>query len=146
MALCLSNTSWLIGLSHLGVFSQERRRERQQICLLWKLSQELTEGYEVRWQWSERRGRQILPADIPRDAPAAVRNARERSLSVHGARIFNLLPIHLRNENSGDYALFTNHLDIFLSGIPDQPTVPGLTRAAESNSLLHQIPAASVLV
>ena len=32
-------------LSHLRVYSQERKRERYQICFLWKLSQGLIEGY-----------------------------------------------------------------------------------------------------
>ena len=43
-------------------------------------------------------------------------------------------------ENSGDFALFKNHLDIFLSRVPDQPTIPGMARAAMSNSSLNQVP------
>ena len=78
-------------------------------------------------------------APLARGAPAAVRRARERSLSVRGAKIFNLLPASLRNEE-GDFDLFKNHLDIFLSGVPDQPTTPGLARAAATNSLLDQLP------
>ena len=81
-----------------------------------------------------------VPNVIPSASPANVRKARERSLEVHGARLFNLLPPNLRNENSGDFALFKNNLDIFLSSIPDQPTTPGLVRAAASNSLLDQVP------
>ena len=54
--------------------------------------------------------------------------------------LFNLLPVNIRNENSGDFPLFKNHLDICLSMVPDQPTTPGLVRAAESNSLLDQVP------
>ena len=127
-------------LSLLRVYSQERRRERYQICFLWKLSQGLVEGYQLDWQWSDRRGRIAIPKRIPPNAPVKVRNARERSLEVHGARLFNVLPIHLRNENSGDFALFKNHLDIFLSMVPDQPTTPGLPRAAVTNSLLDQVP------
>ena len=46
----------------------------------------------------------------------------------------------LRNENSGDFALFKNNLDIFLVTIPDQPTTPGLVRAAVTNSLVDQVP------
>ena len=106
----------------------------------WKISQGLAEGYTIPWQWNERRGRSEDPAE--KNVPAAVRNARERSLSVRGARIFNLLPPHLRNEDCGDYELFKNHLDIFLSGIPDEPTVQGLSRPTASNSLIDQIPAA----
>ena len=58
-------------------------------------------------------------------APNAVHQAREGSLSVRGARIFNLLTASLCNED-GDFDLFKNHLDIFLSGVRDQPTMPGL--------------------
>ena len=45
--------------------------------------------------------------------------ARERSLAVNGAHIFNLLPINLRNENSRDFPLFKNNLDIFLAMVSD---------------------------
>ena len=136
----LRDTSYWEKLSLLRVYSQERRRERYQICFLWKLSQGLVEGYEIGWQWSDRRGRTAIPNPIPPHAPSKVKQARERSLGVHGARLFNILPSNLRNENSGDFALFKNHLDIFLSTVPDQPTTPGLYRAASTNSLLDQVP------
>ena len=48
-------------LTFLRVYSQERRRERYQICFIWKLSQGLVEGYKINWQWSDRRGR-LQPA------------------------------------------------------------------------------------
>ena len=127
-------------LSRLRVYSQERRRERYQICFLWKVSQGLVDGYKVNWHWNDRRGRTATPNSIPKAAPSIVKQARERSLGVHGARLFNILPSDLRNENSGDFALFKNHLDIFLSTVPDQPTTPGLSRAAATNSLLDQVP------
>ena len=102
-------------LSQLRVYSQERRRERYQICFLWKLSQGLISGYSVNWQIHDRRGRFVIPRTVPKSAPARVRQARERSLAVHGAKLFNLLPKQLRNENSGDFALFKNNFDIYLS-------------------------------
>ena len=52
-------------LSHLRVYSQERRRERYQICFLWKQSQGLIEGYSFKWQWSYRRMRLAIPTNIP---------------------------------------------------------------------------------
>ena len=127
-------------LSHLRVFSQERHRERYQIYFLWKVSQGLVDGYSINFQWSDRRGRLAVPANINRKAATKVKGAKEKSLRVHGAHLFNLLPKSLRNENCKDFALFKNHLDIFLSRIPDQPTTPGLGRAAMSNSLIDQIP------
>ena len=131
-------------LSLLGVTSQERRREKQQICFIWKLSQGLVDGYSVSWTFNERRGRLAVPKPIKNTAPAKVRNARESSLAVHGVKLFNLLPASLRNEDSGDVALFMNHLDIYLSEVPDQPTVTGMGRAAKSNSLVDQIPLWSI--
>ena len=127
-------------LSFLRVYSQERRRERYQICFLWKLTQGLIDGYNITWQWSDRRGRLAVPTSISSAAPSRVRGAREKSLSVHGAHLFNILPKSLRNENSADFPLFKNHLDIFLANIPDQPTTPGLGRAVATNSLLDQVP------
>ena len=131
-------------LSHLRVYSQERRRERYQICFMWKLCQGLIDGYSVNWQWNDRRGRFCIPHTVHTTAPSKVKKARERSLGVHGARLFNLLPSYLRNENSGDFALFKNYLDHFLSSVPDQPTTPGLPKAALSNSLLDQVPLCSI--
>ena len=92
------------------------------------------------WNWNFRKGKFAIPNAIPPSAPTKVKNARERSLGVHGPKLFNLLPVNLRNENSGDFDLFKNHLDIFLSMVPDQPSIPGLVRAAGSNSLLDQVP------
>ena len=137
---CLLGMNYWEKLSHLRVYSQERRRERYQICFLWKLNQGLIDGYSINWQWNDRRGRLAIPHSIPPSAHSTVKKARERSLGVHGARLFNILPAHLRNEDSGDFELFKNHLDIFLSTVPDQPTTPGLVRAAGTNSLLDQVP------
>ena len=128
-------------LSELHLYSQERRRERYQVIFLWKISQGMVSGYDLEFtSGMGRRGRTIIAKTVVRAAPSVVRNARERSLGVRGANIFNLLPEQLRSINTNHVDLFKNHLDVFLSTIPDQPTVTGLGRAAESNSLLHQLP------
>jgi hypothetical protein len=98
-------------------------------------------GYDLNFiHTMGRRGRSILPKRVLRAGPSCVRNARERSLGERGPRIFNLLPEELRSMNTDHIDMFKNHLDVFLSSIPDQPTLTGLGRAAESNSLLHQLP------
>ena len=128
-------------LCELHLYSQERRRERYQLIFLWKISQGMVSGYDLEFTSDMgRRARTITPKPVVRAAPAPVRNARERSLGVRGAKLFNLLPEHIRNLNTEHVDYFKNHLDVFLSSIPDQPTVTGLGRAAESNSLLHQLP------
>ena len=110
------------------------------IIFLWKISQNMVEGYSVPFSTSDRRGRTVVPHQVDPRSPAPVRRARESSLTVKGARIFNLLPVTLRNMDSDNIDIFKSELDTFLSLVPDQPTIPGHPRAAESNSLLHQIP------
>ena len=111
------------------------------IIFLWKISQGMVSGYDVRFTSDgTRRGRSILPIPVVKSAPSVVRRARERSLGVRGAQIFNLLPESLRGLNSQHVDLFKNHLDVFLASIPDEPTVTGLGRGAQSNSLIHQLP------
>ena len=95
-------------------------------------------GYDITFSGRDTRtGRKGVPAPDMR-----TQHAREGSLGVKGVDVFNSLPIFLRNSDHGDTAMFKNHLDIYLGNIhdPDQPTVAGLSRGAQSNSLLHQIP------
>ena len=127
-------------LSELHLYSQERRRERYQVIFIWKISQGMVSGYSMDFSYMGRRGRYAVPKQVVRAAPSVVRNARERSLGVRGANLFNLLPEQLRSMNTDHIDLFKNHLDVFLASIPDQPTMTGLGRGAETNSLLHQLP------
>ena len=137
----LSGLSYWEILITLRLFSQERRRERYFIIFIWKIAQGLVEGYSLSFTTpTSRTGRKVISAPIVQSSPACVRRARERTLAVRGVHLFNLLPAQLRNSDHGDTDMFKNHLDIFLMNIPDQPTRPGLVRAAQSNSLLHQIP------
>ena len=137
----LNGLNYWENLSELKLYSQERRRERYQVIFIWKISQRMVSGYDISFVLGlGRRGRVAIPKTVVRAAPAVVRNARERSLGVRGAQLFNLLPENIRSMNTDHVDFFKNHLDVFLSSIPDQPTVIGLGRAAESTSLLHQLP------
>ena len=130
-------------LEALKLYSQERRRERYSIIFLWKISQGLVHGYAIPFTTSGRRGRLAVPKNVNRNAPASVRRAIEASLAVKGVNLFNLLPQYIRNinaSNPAEVAMFKSTLDSFLRGVPDQPTIPGRPRAAETNSLFHQLP------
>ena len=50
------------------------------------------------------------------------------------------LPANIRNIDSTKINVFKRALDNFLVTIPDEPTVEDQGRAAQTNSLLHQIP------
>ena len=142
----LSNVGGMSGLNHwdrlqkLNLYSQERRRERYMVIFMWKISEGLVKGYNINFTESARRGRMAVVKPHISTAPAAVKRAREASLGVKGCRIFNLLPDSIRNIRGGTVDSFKRSLDSFLSSVPDQPTIGGLTRAAETNSLLHQVP------
>ena len=127
-------------LKTMSLSSQERRRERYMIIFLWKISQHMVDGYEVPFYVNPRRGRLIVLNHSLRGTASKVRKARDCSLAIKGAKLFNLLPAYIRNIDSEDVTLFRYELDSFLSGIPDEPTIRGSSRGAESNSLLHQIP------
>ena len=128
-------------LKEFKVYSQERRRERYMVIFLWKVSQVMVHGYNVDYTSVRgRRGRTALPRDVVKSSSSLVRKAREASIGVKGAKIFNLLPASIRNMDVKNVDLFKKDLDSFLSQVPDQPTIAGYGRSAETNSLLHQLP------
>ena len=101
---------------------------------------EMVKGYKMEFIFSPRRGWSAVPKPISKTAPASVRRARESSLAVKGAALFNLCPRGLRDMASGHQDRFKDNLDAWLQTIPDQPTINDCQRAAQSNSLLHQVP------
>ena len=137
----LNDLNYWDQLKRFQAYSQERRRERYMIIFLWKISQELVKGYTIQFTGTHgRRGRTALPNNVQGSSSSQVKKARENSIGVKGARIFNLLPAEVRNVDAGNVDSFKKSLDDFLSQVPDQPTIAGLGRAAETNSLIHQIP------
>ena len=111
------------------------------MIFVWKISQQLVSGYDMSFtSTASRTGRKVVVPPAVNTAPAAVRRARAGTLAVKGAQLFNSLPLTLRNSDHGDVLMFKNHLDIYLENVPDQPTISGLVRGAETNSLIHQIP------
>ena len=123
------------------MYSQERRRDRYMLILCFKIANGLVGGYKLEFTSKEtRRGRECVVADIVRTSPASVRRARESSLSVKGAQMFNLLPPYLRNISSVKVHDIKSKLDTFLREVQDEPYSETEGRVADSNCLLHQIP------
>ena len=123
-------------LSSLHLYSQERRRERYQIIFLWKVSQGLVQGYQANFHQSPRRGRLMDLHPVCPTAPDSVKRAREFSLQVKDAKLFNSIPRDLRDTMVGTPEQFKARLDDWLSSVHDQPTIPSRVRAAATNSLL----------
>ena len=60
--------------------------------------------------------------------------------------MFNLLPADIRNISSDKVLRFKTKLDKLLSKIWDEPTNAEQGQAADSNSLLHQLPLANITI
>ena len=76
---------------------------------------------------------------IATDCPSSVKRAMEASLWVKGAKLFNLVPQEIRNLTGVTVDNFKLNLDMWLQSVPDQPTIPGRQRAAQTNSILDQV-------
>ena len=109
------------------------------LIFIWKIGEGKVQGYDLTFTDCARKGRLATPRKILMSAPAPIRKAREASLAVKGCRLFNLLPASIRNMKATSVDQFKLALDNFLCKIPDQPTLDGFGRAAETNSLLHQL-------
>ena len=133
-------------LEKLQLYSVQRRHERYMIIYIFKILKGLVPNCGIIFRESERRG---FTADIKvckSTAPSIAKQMRTNSFAHRGPRLFNALPIELRTfsiDNDEDIvdivSAFKRKLDKFLKNVPDQPTVPGLPRVANSNSLVDQI-------
>ena len=96
-------------------------------------------GYHLPFQQNDRRGLLVAVPAMATQSAAAVKKARESSLQVKGARLFNLVPKDIRDMKAVTVDTFKAGLDAWLATIPDQPTIPGRQRAALTNSLIDQV-------
>ena len=81
----------------------------------------------------------MVLAPLSNQAPTSVKNARESSLPVRGAKLFDAVLREIRDTSTGTTDMFKLKLDEWLSRVPDQPTIPDRQRAARNNSILNQV-------
>ena len=133
-------------LKKLKLYSQERRRERYRIIYIWKFFENLVPvihdgGNGGILKLHPRNGRTMTMPTVITKCPGAVQKMRDCSLIAHGGKLFNCLPIGLRNYTNCSLLKFKSKLDGFLSSIPDEPLVVGYTqnRSSNSNSLISLV-------
>ena len=131
-------------IQDLKIYSLERRRERFTILYLYRFIIGLInipafEVYGERFNNKEETNYKGYTTE-------AIKALRQSSFFYRGPQIFNLLPVELRafeeivRPTQYHVDCYKKKLDDYLSLIPDQPTIPIRQRAAETNSLIHQIP------
>ena len=130
-------------LVHLKMYSQQRRLERYRVIYTWKILEQLVPNCGLSSTTSERRGRQVTVPALK--GSASIKSLREQSFQVNGPKLFNCLPLSIRNLKGITVDEFKQKLDQFLAKIPDEPNVDGLTpsacdlfSAAPSNSVIDQ--------
>ena len=111
---------------HMKMLSLQRRLERYRILYTWKIleGQVPNCGVSVKVEG----GRVGRMCTIPRrntQARVAVQTIREQTYQVHGPRLYNALPAHIRNMTKCPLDEFKMALDVFLETVPDEPRVRG---------------------
>ena len=142
----ICNVSYTDRLKDLKIYSLERRRERIMILYAYRVIIGLLDfpWFEAFEEYEERGIR--LRCKYNRRAPPKVRRRRHSSFFYKGAQLYNLLPRALRQSEEIEIPdqchadEFKKKLDALLEKIPDEPSVGGSPRVANSNSLICQIP------
>ena len=119
-------------LKMLNLMSLQRRRERFMIIYVWKIINNLVPNdVAITTSFSTRNG---IMCDIPQ-LPIIRRNLNEydRFFSVHGCRLWNMLPKNIKECDS--LGNFKSSLDTYLLKFPDTPPITGQITLT-SNSLL----------
>ena len=121
----MENMSYWERLQSLKMNSIQRRFERYRIIYIWQILNGNVPNFGITFSKNERRGMMVNIPVLNSKVKASVKTLREQSLLVYGGRMFNLLPVKMRNF-IGPKEEFKIMLDKFLEGIPDQPLGPGL--------------------
>ncbi|KAK3865741.1 hypothetical protein Pcinc_028676 [Petrolisthes cinctipes] len=132
-------------LKRLGLYSQQRRRERYSIIYTWKILEGNTpnpsNNNRVEAYTSERTGRKCIRRAPPAQASVKLKSLLSASLPYSGPIIFNSLPKQIRGITGCSVDKFKSNLDKYLRTVPDEPPVPGYTSfcRAPTNSLPDQV-------
>ena len=133
-------------LSHLQMLSQQRRMERYRIIYVWKVLEGLVPNCGLESETKLRLGRTCSIPTLTNTGK--IRTLRENSFQVHGPKLYNSLPIRIRNITKCSVNDFKTLLDRVLSQVPDEPNISGtqytpracdLFTGKPSNSVIDQI-------
>ena len=148
---CRNGLDYWDCLSKYRLYSLQRRRERYQIIYLWKILEGLvpnpvidsvsSSGNFIEYNLSERLGRSCKLPAMNNSASNRVKSLKFNSFHVHSCRLFNSLPMHIRDISNSTVEHFKLKLDGFLQSVPDFPHLPGLRKfcPTSSNSLINML-------
>ena len=80
------------------MYLQERRMERYRILYMWKVLEGIVPNCGVNTApYNERLRKKVNIPGLKRNGRRAIQTMRENSFQINGARLFNSLPMKLRN-------------------------------------------------
>ena len=118
-------------LKKLGISSLQRRFERYKIFYIWKILQGQVPpcGIMIR---SEKYTRNGLKLNVNRTDNNRIGKLRDQSFQYSAPKIWNSLPIFIRNLETDSKASFKTALDGYLRNIPDSPRIGSSSWAKNS--------------
>ena len=139
----MNHLSYWSRLENLDLYSMERRRERYSVLYVHKILTGLAPNFEeerfkIKTTYSERRGLQCRMPPVVSSATGRIKTLADQSFAVRGPKLYNELPIKLRDIEQ-NFKAFKTGLDTFLSHVPDKPCLPGYHQQSASNRLLDQV-------
>ena len=135
-------------LSKYCIYSLQRRRERYLIIYIWKILEGLvpnpvinsrnSSGNFIECYYSQRLGRFCRVPTLNSISSNRIKTLKFNSFHVNSCRLFNSLPMNIRNISDCTVDYFKMFLDQFLCSVPDYPHLPGLRKfcPTTSNSLI----------
>ncbi|KAK3858814.1 hypothetical protein Pcinc_035023 [Petrolisthes cinctipes] len=107
-------------LMELGLYSQQRRRDRYRVIYMWKILEGQVPNpapLALQPYTTERTVRKCIRSSLPTRAPERI-----RTLIHEGPKVFNALPKEVRNTTGCPVEnLIKSGLDKFLWTVPDEP-------------------------
>ena len=138
----MSELNYWQRLNRLGLYSIQRRHERYMILYVFRMIHGLTPNVGIQWSRNPRTGLHVILPKLNLGANSSWKRLKESTISVRGAKLYNSILPELRQDYSTyvhPLEVFKKKLDHFLRKVPDEPTCYGISRRAQSNSLIDQV-------
>ena len=135
----MSSLDYWEQLDRLNLYFLERRRERYIAIYVWKVMEGMVPNFGVDIGCNRRTGRYCIIPKVRSTVSRRIQTIRFNSLAVNGSRIFNSLPIYIRNKTGCSVDSFKAAIDKYLKSVPDEPRVGKLVKYCRkgSNSLIQ---------
>ena len=132
----MAGLSYTERLAVLKLYSLQRSRERYIVIYVWKILEGLVPNLypPICSKTSDRRGRTCISSHINVGRLGTLEYNSFRWCAI---RLFNQLPLFVRNTTVCSIHSFKKQLDSYLSTVPDSPCLPGFNNSLDHGDCLR---------